>query len=213
MKISVIIPIFNQEKWISRCIRSLLNQTMDRKEYQIIVIDDGSNDNSKKLVETFGNDLILLVNKINKGLPYSLNKGIKNSKSKYIVRVDSDDYVNSNFLAFLYEYIENNKYMDAVACDYQLVDDKENILERKNCLKDPIGCGIIFKSEHLFNIGLYDNSFLLNEEKEMRIRFEKKYNINRLEIPLYRYRRHTKNITNNTSSMEKHDRLLKEKHK
>ncbi len=213
MKISVIIPIFNQENWISRCIRSLLNQTMDRKEYQIIVIDDGSNDNSKKLVETFGNDLILLVNKKNRGLPYSLNKGIKNSKSKYIVRVDSDDYVNNNFLVFLYEYIENNKYMDAVACDYHLVDDKENILERKNCLKDPIGCGIIFKSEHLFNIGLYDNSFLLNEEKEMRIRFEKKYNINRLEIPLYRYRRHTKNITNNTSSMERHDKLLKEKHK
>lgn len=213
MKISVIIPIFNQEKWINRCIRSLLNQTMDKKEYQIILIDDGSDDNSKKLVKEFGNDLILLINKKNRGLPYSLNKGIKNSKSKYIVRVDSDDYVNSNFLTFLFEYIENNKHMDAVACDYYLVDDKENIIQRINCLKEPIGCGIIFKSEHLFNIGLYDNNFLLNEEKEMRIRFEKKYNINRLEIPLYRYRRHAKNITNNISSMKEHDKLLKEKHK
>lgn len=213
MKISVIIPIFNQEKWINRCIRSLLNQTMDKKEYQIILIDDGSDDNSQKLVKEFGNDLILLINKKNRGLPYSLNKGIKNSKSKYIVRVDSDDYVNSNFLTFLFEYIENNKHMDAVACDYYLVDDKENIIQRINCLKEPIGCGIIFKSEHLFNIGLYDNNFLLNEEKEMRIRFEKKYNINRLEIPLYRYRRHAKNITNNISSMKEHDKLLKEKHK
>lgn len=186
---------------------------MDKKEYQIILIDDGSDDNSKKLVKEFGNDLILLINKKNRGLPYSLNKGIKNSKSKYIVRVDSDDYVNSNFLTFLFEYIENNKHMDAVACDYYLVDDKENIIQRINCLKEPIGCGIIFKSEHLFNIGLYDNNFLLNEEKEMRIRFEKKYNINRLEIPLYRYRRHAKNITNNISSMKEHDKLLKEKHK
>ena len=65
------------------------------------------------------------------------------------------------------------------------------IIARKNCLTDPIGCGIIFKSSHLFDRS-YDEEFKLWEEKELRYRFEQKYQIHRLELPLYRYRRHQK---------------------
>ena len=108
--------------------------------------------------------------------------------------------------------MEHNKYMDAVACDYLLVDDEEEVLERKNCLEDPIGCGIMFKSSHLFEIGLYDEDFQLNEERELRHRFEKKYQIHRLELPLYRYRRHQNNITNDLESLEHHAKKLKAKH-
>ena len=69
--------------------------------------------------------------------------------------------------------MEQNKYMDAVACDYYLVDNGEEILDRKNCLTDPIGCGIMFKASQLFEIGLYDEDFKLWEEKDLRYRFEK----------------------------------------
>ena len=55
--------------------------------------------------------------------------------------------------------MEHNKYMDAVACDYLLVNNKEETIDRKNCMKDPIGCGIIFQSSQLFEIGLYDEEF------------------------------------------------------
>ena len=103
--------------------------------------------------------------------------------------------------------------MDAVACDYLLVDDKEEVIERKNCIKDPIGCGIMFKSSHLFEIGLYDEKFLLSEEKELRYRFEKKYKIHRLELPLYRYRRHERNISNDQEALDHHDKKLKQKHR
>ena len=154
--ISVIIPIHNQEKWIGRCLRSILNQSIDREKFEIIVINDGSTDKSQYALELFKDEIILIDNDSNIGLPASLNKGIKSSRSKYVVRIDGDDYVNHDFLYFLSNFIEQNKYMDAVSCDYYLVNDKEETLERMNCEKSPIGCGIIFQTKHLLEIGLYD---------------------------------------------------------
>ena len=93
-------------------------------------------------------------------------------------------------------FLEENKDFDAAACDYYLVNDKEDIIRRVDCSKEPIGCGIIFRTENLIDIGMYDEKFLLDEEKELRKRFEKKYNIHRIPLPLYRYRRHNNNLTN-----------------
>jgi len=211
--ISVIVPVFNQEKWIGRCLRSLLNQKIDRSDYEIIVVDDGSDDRTDYGLNLFIDEIVLIKNEINLGLPASLNRAIKMSRANHIVRVDSDDYVNEHFLPLLNNFMEQNKYMDAVACDYFLVDDDEEIIARKNCLTDPIGCGIIFKSSHLFDIGLYDEEFKLWEEKELRYRFEQKYQIHRLELPLYRYRRHQKNITNDEKSDIYYTKKLNNKHK
>jgi len=210
--VSVIIPVYNQEKWIGRCLRSLMNQSMVRERYELIVVDDGSNDKSGYALDLFKEEIQLIKLSKNKGLPAALNKGIKSSKGKYIVRVDSDDYVNENLIFLLHEFLEQNKYMDAVACDYLLVDDEEEVIKRKNCMEDPIGCGIMFKSSHLFEIGLYDEDFQLNEERELRYRFEKKYQIHRVELPLYRYRRHENNITNNHEKLKLHDQKLQKKH-
>ena len=210
--VSVIIPVYNQEKWIGRCLRSLLNQSMNRNEYELIVVDDGSEDRTNYALELFKDEITIKKIENNLGLPVALNMGIKVSKANYIVRVDSDDFVNEHFLYLLNEFLEQNKYMDAVACDYLLVDDKEEVIDRKNCNKDPIGCGIMFKSSHLFEIGLYDEEFQLSEEKELRHRFEKKYKIHRLELPLYRYRRHERNITNDQKASDYHDKKLKQKH-
>ena len=210
--VSVIVPAYNQERYIGRCIRSLLAQNFPKNEYEIIVIDDGSNDKTGYALELFKNEITILKNKKNKGLSYSLNKGIKKTKSKYIVRVDSDDYVNENFLKFLTFYLDQNNYMDSVACDYYKVDNEENIIERKNCLKDPIACGILFRYDHLIDIGLYDEKFLLYEEQDLRIRFLKKYNMSRVEIPLYRYRMHKSNNTKNQKKMSENLKKLKKKH-
>jgi len=210
--VSVIIPVYNQEKWIGRCLRSLMNQSMNRDKYELIIVDDGSHDKSGYAFDLFKEEIVLIKLAKNKGLPTALNEGIKASKGKYIIRVDSDDYVNENFLLILHELLEQNKYMDAVACDYFLIDDEEEVIARKNCMEVSIGCGIMFKSSHLFEIGLYDEDFQLNEERELRHRFEKKYQIHRLELPLYRYRRHENNITNDIKNLRIHDKKLQKKH-
>ncbi len=210
--VSVIVAVFNQEKFIGRCLRSLLHQTLPHEAYEIIVINDASTDRTPYALELFHKAIRVIHNEKNMGLPASLNKGIREAKSDYIIRVDSDDYVNAKTLDFLHMYLDLNENSNAVACDYLLVDDQEDVLGRRNCLIDPIACGIMFRKSLLFEIGLYDETFRCNEERDLRIRFEKKYKIDRLELPLYRYRRHEKNMTNNVASMKFHDDLLMKKH-
>jgi len=212
-KISVIVPIYNQEKRIGRCLRSLMDQSISRNDYEIIVINDGSNDLSNYALELFHGEITLIKNEDNQGLPSALNSGIRASNGDFIVRVDSDDYVNRHFLLMLYEYLFWNSEIDAIACDYLLVDDNEVLIERKNCNNAPIGCGIMFKKNQLFKIGLYDEEFKINEEIDLKKRFEKKYKIDRLNLPLYRYRKHEDNMTNNELAVKYHDKKLREKHK
>lgn len=211
--ISVLVPVHNQEKFIGRCLRSILAQNFPRTQFEIVVIDDGSGDRTPYALELFKDEILHIRNEVNKGLPAALNLGIHAANGKYIVRVDSDDYVNSNFLLILYTFLTMNPYMDAVACDYLLVNDKEEVISRENSADNPIACGIIFKKEQLVEIGLYDETFLLHEERDLRYRFLKKYRIARLELPLYRYRRHDNNITNDQAAMNFQMERLKSKHK
>ncbi len=215
--IAVVVAAYNQEKFIGRCLRSLLHQTLPQNTYEIIVVNDGSTDLTPYALTQFcdANDSIVNVisHDTNRGLPAALNTGIQNARGPYIVRVDADDFVNVNFLNFLYYYLETNVHVDAVACDYLLLNDDEILLERCSCHEKPIACGIMFRKEHLFEIGLYDEEFRCQEERELRIRFEKKYKIHRLELPLYRYRKHSNNITRDARMMEQHHLKLMEKHK
>ena len=210
--ISVLVPVFNGEKFIGRCLRSLLHQTLSKDKYEIIVINDASTDKTSYALELFKEDIKIITNEKNIGLPASLNKGIAASNSKFLVRVDSDDYVSTHFLEILFEFLYQNEYLHAASCDYVLVDDNEKVLSRKNCIKDPIGCGIMFRTKFLKDIGLYDEDLLRHEDKDLRKRFEKKYKIFRVEMPLYRYRRHRKNITNDKKMMDHHLKKLKKKH-
>ena len=211
--VTVIIPVFNQQKYIARCIRSILNQTLDKSHYDIIVVNDASTDKTREILELYNDDITLINNNKNLGLPSSLNIAIKKIKTSYFVRVDSDDYVNENFLKFLYIFLEENKNFDAVACDYLLVDENENVIKRKNSLRSPIACGILFRLKNIIEIGLYDENFLINEDVDLRKRFLKKFNIKRLELPLYRYRRHLNNMTNDKKKLKIFNKKINDKYK
>jgi glycosyltransferase involved in cell wall biosynthesis len=210
--VSVIVAAYNQEKYIGRCLRSLLNQTLPQDAYEIIVVNDGSTDRTPYALELFHDAIHTIANDQNRGLPASINRGILAAKTQYIVRVDADDYVNTNFLNFLYFFLDQNSDIDAVACDYWLIDNNEVYLERFNCSQRPIACGILFRKQQLLDIGMYDETFRCHEDQDLRIRFEKKYAIARLELPLYRYRRHENNLTNNAEAMEHHRQGLIRKH-
>lgn len=210
--ITVLIAALNVEKYIGRAIRSILNQTMDRSSYEIIVINDGSTDRTRFALEVFEDEIRLYNNEKQLGLPASLNLGIRKAKGQYIVRVDGDDYVSRDFLKILDLHLRMNEDIDAIACDYVLVDDSMHILGHKNCLEEPIACGIMFRIEQIIDIGLYDENFLCKEDEDIRLRFLKKYKIERVKLPLYRYRRHENNMTNDKNMIEQYNSLLNEKH-
>lgn len=210
--ISVIIPTYNNASYIERCLRSLEDQSIDTDLFDIIVIDDGSTDNTSAIIESKFPNVKLISRSENKGLPYSVNEGLRSSKSTTVVRVDSDDYVHKNFLEYLLFFYDNNKSFQAFACDYFITNKDGNSLRQVNCEEEPIACGILFDYQVLVSLGLYDEEMLYNEDKDLMYRFTKaNYKILRVPAPLYRYRMHENNISNNKDLVDEFNLKLKEK--
>ena len=164
-KISVIIPVFNKEKFLGRCLRSILSQTMAKKDYEVILIDDGSTDRSVQVIKPYLPQLVLLRHDVNKGLPSALNTGIRAARGQFIIRLDADDYAHEEYLNILALALRMDNKIDAVACDYILVDERQEQITNVNCLDHPIGCAIMYRIEHLIDLGLYDENFIVHEDK------------------------------------------------
>ena len=118
--VSIIVPVYNVEKYLSKCIEILINQTYTNIE--ILLINDGSTDNSKKICEQFKekDSRIKLINKENGGLSDARNKGLQEAIGKYIAFVDSDDYVEKNYIETLYSLITKFNSEIAIA-DFRVI--------------------------------------------------------------------------------------------
>lgn len=124
IKISIIIPVYNSEKYLSKCLNSILKQTFSLKDIEIIIINDGSTDNSEKIVMQYKEKLnIIYKSQKNKGQSNARNQGIKLAKGKYITFIDSDDFIDKKMLTTMYEEANNND-LDIITCDLAKV--KEN---------------------------------------------------------------------------------------
>lgn len=113
-KISVIVPIYNSERFISRCIESIINQTFE--DIEIILINDGSMDRTQEICEYYASKdkRIVLINKSNGGSNSARIVGIKQSKGDYLSFIDSDDWIERDMLFDFYQYIKDNNNIDIV---------------------------------------------------------------------------------------------------
>ena len=122
--ISIIVPIYNVEKYLEKCVNSIVSQSY--KNLEIILVDDGSQDKCPELCDNFAktDSRIKVIHKSNGGLSSARNVGIKFASGDYIALVDSDDYIDSNmYQDMLRLLIENNA--DLCICNYEYVDDKD----------------------------------------------------------------------------------------
>ena len=130
MKVSVIVPVYNTEKYLRRCLDSLVNQTIE--DIEIIVINDCSPDNSKEILKEYKkkykDKIKVFHNKTNKGIGYNRNYGIKKATGEYIGFVDSDDWVNETMYDKLYKKAKEDS-LDLVLCNFHKMLEKENDLE------------------------------------------------------------------------------------
>ena len=125
--ISVIVPIYNVEKYLKNCIESILNQTY--KNIEIILVDDGSPDNCGKICDEYSqkDKRIIVIHKENGGLSDARNKGLDIAKGKYVTFIDSDDFVEHNYIEYLYRAIK--KYKTKIAqCNIYKVDRDNKII-------------------------------------------------------------------------------------
>ena len=170
MFFSVIIPIYNVEKYLSRCIESIIKQTYS--SYEIILVNDGSTDNSLLIAEEYRNKYsnISVINKKNGGLSDARNAGLSIAKGKYVIFLDSDDGLEKEALKKIYCSLENQEDIDIVAGDCKLiypdtevikaryVDNKTNsILTGSQFLKEQISHKQMFMNA---TANIYSKSFL-----------------------------------------------------
>ena len=204
MKFSIIITCFNRQKFIARCIRSALHQNgLERDDYEVIVVDDNSSDKSKEIISQFDNIIKVIYNKKNIGLSKSRNIGIKKSKGKYLLMLDSDDYISEYYLKFMGSFLDFNKSWTAVASDYTKVNAQGKFLKRCSFKKEPIACGVLYKRESLFKTGLYNKKLRYLEDVDFRDRYLNNYKVNIVELPLYRYTIHKNSLTNKANNKKK----------
>lgn len=118
-KVSIIVPVYNMEKYLNKCMDSLVNQTLE--DIEIITINDGSKDSSLKILNEYKEkypNKVVIINQENQGISVARNNGINAATGKYIGFVDSDDYVKTDMFEKLYKKIEKTK-SDIVICDYE----------------------------------------------------------------------------------------------
>ena len=134
-KISVIVPVYNAEKFIDKCIESVINQTY--KEIELILVNDGSKDNSLKILQKYEKQypkMIKVFNQTNKGVGAARNLGIKHVTGKYIFFLDSDDWIELDYLVKLYEDISKN---DIVISGFKSYDINGSLLFSENIKDNP----------------------------------------------------------------------------
>ena len=180
-KVSVIVPIYNVEQYIERCVRSLFEQTLNDIEY--IFVDDYSSDSSISILFSVLNDypdrknqVKIIRHRENKGLPETRKTGIKNASGEYIIQCDSDDWVDTNMYNAMY-YMAVNTQSDVVICGYNVSDgisnepfvachSTEKIIFIQNCLyqKESASlCSKLFKRE-LFNNAIIYPQYAMGED-------------------------------------------------
>lgn len=131
-KISVIISAYNTEKYIVKCIDSILNQTY--KNIEVIIVNDCSTDDTTKKISKYKNNdkVIIINNKENKGLSYSRNIGLEHATGDYIGYIDSDDYISEEYYSSLLKTILDNN-ADIAVCDMNMVYEKDDSCTRVKC--------------------------------------------------------------------------------
>ncbi len=135
--ISVVIPVYNVKKYLNKCVDSVISQTYSNIE--IILVDDGSNDGCAEICDNYKmlDNRIIVIHKENGGLSDARNVGIDICKGKYITFIDSDDYVECNYIEYLYIIISENN-ADLSICEYKYISENNKVLNKFNndeCIK------------------------------------------------------------------------------
>ncbi|WP_428026150.1 glycosyltransferase family 2 protein [Arcobacter sp.] len=212
--ISVIMPVYNAEKYLKESIESILNQTF--KDFEFIIINDASTDNSENIILSYTDLRINYIkNKKNIGVAKSLNKAIQNSKGKYIARMDADDISLTNRLEIQFNYMIENQNIDICASWINhFSNENERIIKTVKSNKEiktlllfynPIPHPTIFMKKEIFtkyNLS-YSNTFSKAEDYELWTRAIIFCRFSIIQETLLLYRIHTSQISKNFAELQK----------
>ncbi|MDD5449061.1 MAG: glycosyltransferase [Candidatus Omnitrophica bacterium] len=219
--VSVVMPVYNCEKYVGQALESVLSQKFE--DFEIIIINDASIDRSEEVVRSYRDPrVVFITNKERNGVTRSMNKAIRLSKAKYIVRMDGDDVCLPDRLSAQIQFMEKNQEV-AVAGSWAQIIDKDN--KHKGILRYPTAPSFlhllcsnllnwpcighpttIMRREIIDNIGLYNEKYLVCEDYELWLRIARRCSIRNIQRVLLSYRSHSE-----SSSWREKELMKKEK--
>jgi len=220
VKVSIIMPAYNAEKFIEESIKSVISQTF--KEFELIIINDGSNDNTINIIKKYEqkDSRIYVIDKKNEGLSDARNQGLKIAKGKYIFFLDSDDCIQENTLEILYSLESENKKI-IVACEFERFKKtyknsiynkkKNNIYNKKNFFKNVLklkysmyACGALFPIDFFDNFN-FPPKIYFEDLASVYLLYGKADKIIRVNSKLYKYRKNENSIVNTVNEKKLKD--------
>ncbi|MFB3389191.1 glycosyltransferase [Flavobacterium sp. LAR06] len=226
MKLSVILPIYNAQQYVSEAIQSILDQTY--KDFELILINDGSTDNSIEIIKTFKDPRIVLIDQVNKGLAASLNHGLAVSKGKYIARMDADDIAYPTRFEVQMSYLVKNPEFKLVGSAVEVIDKEGKTL----CIDAPY-TGNAFLKKFMNKVGnpfkhptvIFDRDVVLDlggynetigkyfEDYFLWVKIAKYHKVEILNEVLLKYRITPGSIMSSIKNKEFSDFMLRSIHK
>lgn len=227
MKFSIIIPVYNVEKYIEKCLMSVINQTYS--DYEVIIVNDGTMDKSIQIAEKIIKDShienIKVINKNNGGLGSARNVGVKYSSGEYIIFIDSDDYISYDMLEKINGVTTKKKY-DMILFDYYCVNENEKILSRSKMygesimnfvveenrdilLKSPAAWNKVYRREFYKEGGLcFPENVIYEDTAITRILLTRAKNVCYINQPFYYYVQRESSIVHSSSIKKMMDILV-----
>lgn len=205
-KVTVLMSVYNGERYLREAIDSILNQTF--KDFEFLIINDGSSDRTAEILQGYNTSRIKIIkNESNIGLTKSLNKGLRIARGEYIARQDADDVSapdrlekEVNFLETHQDYAVVGTFVKILNEDSEVIGLLDRLTEdtqiRKflgtdNCIAHG---STMIKKKCLLNVGFYDESIARAQDYELWLRLSEKYSLANIPEYLYMWRKHDENI-------------------
>ncbi len=218
--VSIIMPVFNGEKFISKAIHSILMQDYDN--FELICIDDGSTDKTKEIILSFNDNRINYIYQQHSGKPsIARNKGIKSSRGDYIAFIDHDDIFLYNSLSERIKFFDDNPGINFVYSDCEIINEKGEVISKSvisysnkkacsgKCFKELFGGifiptqGVMLKKDILDKVGLFNENLLCAEDYNLWLRIAYYYPLGYIDRILAQWRNHDTSLTKKSYATDK----------
>jgi len=219
-KVSVLMPIYNCERFISKALESIYNQTY--QNFEVVIVDDGSTDRTSEiLINMKDSRTFIYRNPENRGLTKSLNIGLNLCRGEYIARMDADDVSHPERFAKQVEFLENNPDYALVGSSYYCINQDEKIVafikvltaynEIKQGLKTQNWFGhgtVMVRRTVLLDLGAYNEKYKFAQDYDLWLRIAEKYKVGNIDEPLYYWRSFDNSISNEKKQQQQYYKRL-----
>ena len=217
VKVSVVMPVYNQkEEFLREAIESILNQTFT--DYELIIINDGSTNNSEEVILSYSDDRIVYIKQENQGVARSLNNGIEIANGEYIARMDSDDISLPERFEKQIKFLDEHPEISILGTSYEIIPRNKTVIQQSVikytdilnacCVCHP---SVMMRKADLDKYNLRYNPEFTSEDYELWSRAVQYLNIQNLPEVLVKYRWHEENISHQAAIFEDSDKRIKER--